>query len=307
VHVGDQAGLPPAEEVPAGSPPPELDPDDLRQVIFRRFVNRVRMSGSPVVDPEHQFSGIRLADVRGLADGIVDDVLDLAVPVLVNQAHREEGRRIARELHDEIAHGLATALLGLQLADLDLAARPENLPARLEGIRSGLRATLDDVRAMAAALRGTVGPRRLDDALRDLVEVHGTDEVELEVAASGDLELVAPRTKEEAYLIAREAVRNALLHADGVTSVRLSVQLNDRGLVVEVQDDGAGFDVESADRGRMGLTSMRERADLLDGTLTVDAESGGTRIRLMVPPVIDEGATGAGEPDPGAAPVAGAS
>ena len=94
-----------------------------------------------------------------------------------------------------------------------------------------------------------------------------------------------PRRDAEVLRIAQEALNNALRHA-GAEHVRLRLQTQDGGLVLEVEDDGSGFDPTAAElrSRRLGLTSMEERARRLRGRLAIDSTPGaGTTVRLEVP------------------------
>ena len=90
-------------------------------------------------------------------------------------------------------------------------------------------------------------------------------------------------TKETLYRIAREAMLNAVKHAHP-TRLDLQLEYHDRRLVLEVADNGAGFDPSGSFPGHLGLHSIRERTERLGGTLTIDSRRGsGTRIRVEVP------------------------
>ena len=85
------------------------------------------------------------------------------------------------------------------------------------------------------------------------------------------------------FRIAQEALNNVLKHAQA-KSVRINVSATDEELVLDVHDDGRGFDPRAARRGRWGMTTMRERAEAAGGQLHVDATPGqGTRIHARVP------------------------
>ena len=112
-----------------------------------------------------------------------------------------------------------------------------------------------------------------------LQRVHGAD-IALEVAGDRRLD---PRVEKELFRIVQEAIGNALKHA-GASSIRVRVQVDGRALL-SVTDDGAGFDAVAAPARtrRLGLTSMRERAEALGGTLAVHSRPGaGTTVSVEV-------------------------
>jgi protein-histidine pros-kinase len=85
------------------------------------------------------------------------------------------------------------------------------------------------------------------------------------------------------FRIAQEALNNVLKHAQA-KAVRIDVSATDEELVLDVHDDGRGFDPRAARRGRWGMTTMRERAEAAGGQLHIDAIPGqGTRIHARVP------------------------
>ena len=87
----------------------------------------------------------------------------------------------------------------------------------------------------------------------------------------------------ELYRIAQEALNNALKHARP-SAVTVTVRAEDKNVVLEVIDDGQGFDSEAvSDKGGLGLVSMRERAEKLGGTLTITSTPGeGTKVRVSI-------------------------
>lgn len=91
------------------------------------------------------------------------------------------------------------------------------------------------------------------------------------------------RVKEALYRIAQEALQNIVRHAHA-TQVQVVLTCSDDELVLEVRDNGSGFDPGGSFPGHLGLSSMRERAQRLDGNLELDSEPGaGTTVRARVP------------------------
>jgi len=195
-----------------------------------------------------------------------------------------ERNRLALELHDVVSQKLFSVMLTAEAAatqiDRDLfAAR-----AQLERLRELAREALDELRSLILGLRPAELERDgLEGALRKEVEllrrVHGTN-VELEVEADARIE---PGERELALLrIAHEALHNAVRHAHA-ENVTVRVGGTNGTLVVEVSDDGVGFEPDSADlRSRhLGLTSMEERARELSGRLHIRSAPGkGTTVRI---------------------------
>jgi signal transduction histidine kinase len=195
-----------------------------------------------------------------------------------------ERNRLALELHDVVSQKLFSVMLTAEAAatqiDRDLVAAR----AQLERLRELAREALDELRSLILGLRPAELERDgLEGALRKEVEllrrVHGTN-VELEVEADARIE---PGERELALLrIAHEALHNAVRHAHA-ENVTVRVGGTNGTLVVEVSDDGVGFEPDSADlRSRhLGLTSMEERARELSGRLHIRSAPGkGTTVRI---------------------------
>ena len=106
--------------------------------------------------------------------------------------------------------------------------------------------------------------------------------IQARVRVQGEVEL-APELEEELYGIAHEALNNMLKHARA-SEVVLSVRVADGTVVLEVADDGLGFDPANIqDKGGLGLLGMQERADKIGGQLDIDSAPGeGTRVRVSV-------------------------
>ncbi len=219
----------------------------------------------------------------------------------VTAAQEEEQRRLARELHDETGQSLTSLLVGLRtLAEAPSLAAVREQVAELRRVTAR---TLDEVRRLARGLR----PGVLDElGLVPAVDQLATDHTQMrsiavEVSAVGfGLERLPPAVETALYRIIQEALTNAAKHSGARTA---NVVLQRRREVVQaiVSDDGCGFDVEGtlrtpAARAHLGLHGMRERAALLDGTVTIESTPGeGTTIYARVPVF---GGSDGKDPDP---------
>ena len=114
----------------------------------------------------------------------------------------------------------------------------------------------------------------------DAVERRSRIESYLEVKEAPDL---PPQLAWEIYRIAIESLNNSLKHASA-TQVAVRLQALDGEVLLEVQDNGSGFDVDGAERGGFGISSMRQRAAGMGGRLEIETKPGqGTRVRLYAP------------------------
>ncbi len=197
-----------------------------------------------------------------------------------------ERHRWARELHDETLQGLGG--LRLLLASALRLNDPQQAPETMREAVEHIEREIENLRAIITELR----PAALDElGLRTAIESlldHHRQENGLHV----DSELALPGPSERAerldddletavYRLVQEALTNVSKHAHA-KRVRVAVSESDGELVLEVQDDGRGFDPHIASAG-FGLAGMRERASLAGGTLNIDSDEHGTLIKASLP------------------------
>ena len=221
-----------------------------------------------------------------LLDGLMADRLKLRT--LANQIIQtgdQERASIARELHDSTAQSLAALLLELSVLAAE-SAEPR-VGARIARIRTIVSDVLDEVRLVAH----TVHPRVLDDLglpaalqllARETLERSG---VRVTCAGPPSLRCINAACASTLYRVAQEAVGNAIRHAQ---ATRVTIGLSERSgkVELEVADDGIGFNAGDVEQRRpgIGLFTMRERAALVGGRLTILSVPGaGTRVLVTVP------------------------
>jgi len=204
-------------------------------------------------------------------------------------AQEEERKRIARELHDETGQALASLMVGLR--NVEEAPSADDLHARLADLRGVASATLENVRRLALELRPSV----LDDlglaaALRRYAaEYAGRFKIPVDVQIVGlEDRRLAPEVETALYRIIQEALTNVAKYANA-THVSVLLERRDGQINAIIEDNGCGFDVEqvlrsAAVENRLGLYSMRERAELIGGTLTIESQTGcGTTVYVRIP------------------------
>jgi signal transduction histidine kinase len=203
----------------------------------------------------------------------------------VHNSHVEERRRIGRELHDRAAPAVIVGMQNLDLRDVyQRIGNIDHAEAKLVEARGALAEALEVIRHLSAESRDVVGPEGLARALRRYL-ASAPPAVRTTVTEVGDLSSLPGAYAEELFLVLREATRNALVHASPST-VDIQLSAGQVGLYGCVRDDGTGFDVESTlqRQGGIGLLSMRERVDLLGGTLNLFSEPrAGTTVEVLVP------------------------
>ncbi len=204
-------------------------------------------------------------------------------------AEQDERTRIARELHDVLAHSLSQIAVqsgvGLHLFDRE----PERAREALANIRSLSATGLDEVRGVLAFLRGDevgapdTAPLTPQPQLAQLPGlIAGRSGLGLTVDLEDRLadEVPPSAVQTTAYRIAQEALTNVVRHSAASHAV-VTVAHEESDLVVTIADDGAGIPSGATERG--GLRGMRERAELAGGRLTVDSGVSGTAVVARLP------------------------
>lgn len=222
----------------------------------------------------------------------------------VQLAAAEERNRLAREIHDTIAQGMAAAIFNLESAEVLLddpaPERQRKGRAKLQKALAVTRANLEESRRWVLDLRAAPFLERpLAEALAGLVEIFGA-EVEIEAHFCPDVKLLdrrySSRLEMALYRIAQESLANVRKHAQAKSVVMTLAAEHQDGkewLRLEIQDNGLGFDparleesspAEDTKLRRWGLIGMNERVRFLGGQLKIESYPGsGTRIEAFVP------------------------
>ena len=201
-------------------------------------------------------------------------------------AVHDERERISRELHDGVIQALFSIGLGLESARMIMRTHPERAETRLDSAIDGIDGAIRELRNYIFQLRPQQAAAM--GLSRGLVELGREFEVNALVRPLLRVQSGIDARAPDAYVpdllqIVRELLSNAAKHASASTLV-VGVSVEDDAIVVEVTDDGVGFDLGAGAQVGRGLENVRERADALEGTLTISSEPGsGTRVRLEVP------------------------
>lgn len=197
------------------------------------------------------------------------------------EAQEKERRRIARELHDDINQRLA--LLAVELEQL------QQDPSELEGRVHELRQQISEISVDLQALSHDLHSSKLEylgvvAGIRSWCKEFA-DRQKVEIAFNGDVSSVLPlEIGLSLFRILQEAVQNSVKHS-GVRKVEVRLTQTGNEVQAIIRDSGNGFDVETAMRGKgLGLTTMHERARLMNGTIAIDSKPmQGTVIHVRLP------------------------
>lgn len=222
------------------------------------------------------WASIAIANARSVRKDRLRAVIDAA---------ESERHRWALELHDETLQGLGA--LRLLLAAAQRSEDPKDMSAAIDDALDQLSLEITGLRSLITELRpAALDSLGLEAALETLARrAAGTGDYDIEL----DLDFngythPGNATEQEitAYRLVQEALSNAAKHSRA-DHLMLSVSRDDGAILIDIADDGVGFD-QALPRGGFGLTGMRERVALVGGTLTIDSKPGdGTRIRARLP------------------------
>ena len=287
--------------------------DDLARVLCASavlavpFIVKDHLLGFALVvshDEEYHFSEHQLRVAYGIAGAAA---LALENARLYARSHSlgmaEERIRVAREIHDGIAQGLTAVSLHLEAADQMFARKPEKAHDKLRRALELTRDNLENARRSVLDLRASaLQELTLTEAIQHRVEQFldeqsGTNSP-VTATVSGDAMhgRISSRLELSLYRIFEAALDNIARHAQA-THVDVSLSRQGANVVLEIADNGAGFDVDSVMSNRragssgtgasirqFGLVAIRERVRLLRGTLEVESSDGrGTRLVVTVP------------------------
>ncbi|MHA6165741.1 two-component sensor histidine kinase DegS [Bacillus mojavensis] len=208
------------------------------------------------------------------------------------EAQEEERKRVSREIHDGPAQMLANVMMRSELIERIFRDRgAEDGFQEIKNLRQNVRNALYEVRRIIYDLR----PMALDDlglipTLRKYLytteEYNGKVKIHFQCIGDTEEKRLAPQFEVALFRLAQEAVSNALKHS-GSEEITVKVEITKDFVILMIKDNGIGFDLKEAKEKKnksFGLLGMKERVDLLEGTITIDSKIGlGTFIMIKVP------------------------
>lgn len=202
----------------------------------------------------------------------------------------EERNRLAREIHDTLAQGLAAIALQLETADALFQSRPERAQETIQKALQLARSNLEEARHSVMDLRAApLQKHSLTEALAALAVAEQAPVVDYTYLPTQHFPILSARIETGLYRIAQEALTNARKHTKA-HKISLTLIAEEQWISLSIQDDGCGFDLESVvqqtnrSSGHFGLAGMNERVKLLGGNLCILSEPGvGTSIEVSIP------------------------
>ena len=207
------------------------------------------------------------------------------------EVEEEARKKLARDLHDGATQSIAAIAMRMSYVYKLMEKRPNDVLPELKKIEEIARKTTQEVRHLLFTLRPLVlETQGIAAALQALADkMRETHDQAVGVRVERDIEQYLDRQQQGViFYIVEEAINNARKHAHA-SLINVSVSRQDDLIIVQIADNGVGFNTSIIDkgyekRGSLGMVNMRERAQLLEGTLTVDSEEGkGTVVTVLVP------------------------
>ncbi|WP_210589112.1 histidine kinase [Streptomyces sp. GESEQ-35] len=217
------------------------------------------------------------AEARGSAERLLAQER-AALAAEAESAALGERARIAREIHDVLAHSLSAQLVHLEAARLliERDADRDQILERVVAARGMAREGLEETRQALSALRGELTP--LEDFLTQLVDTTTAAEVTI----TGEHRPLPAEASQAVRRVAQEALTNVRKHAPGA-EVRVRLEYGEHQVMLDVRDSGGSAGELAGSGAGYGLLGMRERAELLGGSLEAGPDKEGFVVTLKVP------------------------
>lgn len=215
----------------------------------------------------------------------------------VKMGAADERARIAREMHDIVAHSLSVIIAQADGGRYAAAHNPQLAANSLDTIAEMGRAALGDMRRLLGVLRqedapddpyaprGDRTPQPAQDNIEALIESLRGSGIKVSLVRTGTARLMPPGAGLTVYRVCQESLTNVLKHAGPDPTVSVRVHWTPEGIQLTVEDNGRGADALATTDGEgLGLLGMKERAALFGGTISAGpAPGGGFRVTLMLP------------------------
>jgi signal transduction histidine kinase len=199
-----------------------------------------------------------------------------------------ERTRIARELHDVVAHSVSVMIIQAAAARRNMRNAPDDAERAIAAIESTGRQTMQELRAILGVLRtddvADAPPLDPSPTLGDIGRLASIDELPIIVHVTGDIDELPSTVSLTGYRIVQEAVTNVRRHAGPVDSVDVNVHRSPSSLTITVADNGRGAAADVSSHRGYGLVGMAERVAVVGGSLVSGPrQGGGWEVRATIP------------------------
>ncbi len=207
--------------------------------------------------------------------------------LIAEQRVTAERNRIARDLHDVVAHSVSVMVIQAGAARRNLATDPATAAEALEALESTGRRTMSELRAILGVLRtdgaGTTPDLDPQPSLSRLEALAAEGELDVRVGVDGDIGRLPESISITGYRLVQEALTNVRRHAGDPDTVEVNLRIDDDRLTIDVRDDGRGAAALPSEDG-FGIIGMRERVAAVGGTVDAGPRpGGGWRVRAVLP------------------------
>lgn len=240
-----------------------------------------------------------MSKMKSVMDFLLSDLADISktisnlegkaqIGMKIIKAQEEERRRIARDIHDGPAQSIAFLVIKTEIAERLIKKNPEVISEELEEIKSQLRAVLKEIRTVMYDLR----PTSLDElglipTIQRIAEDLTIDkDLDISVTVLSEKKITNHLIRLTCYRIIQEGINNIIKHSKASkASIKLDItQTKINGVI---SDEGEGFDIneyKAKETVSFGLSSMKERAEMVNGKVKIDSIKGkGTKIIFSIP------------------------
>ncbi|MFE3450881.1 sensor histidine kinase [Nonomuraea sp. NPDC059194] len=200
--------------------------------------------------------------------------------VEAERAAERERARIARDMHDILAHAVSLMVVQAEAGPVVVRSNPARAEAAFDAIATAGRDAMMQLRRMLGVLKEEQGPRAPQPTIADLPALVSQLPLPVSLQVHGTARALQPDVEVAVYRIAQESLTNVVKHA-GATRADLALRWSDDALTVDVTDDGAGSGLAMPSGGN-GLIGIRERAAACGGTATAGPRADGPGFQVSV-------------------------
>ncbi|MTI48580.1 sensor histidine kinase [Sporosalibacterium faouarense] len=276
-----------------------LKREEEKAIIEKRKNLELRLKDSIEVLERAERLTTQVSVAMGYLSGNLNNIIDTIdnmnkkqfLGIKIIEAQEEERQRVARDIHDGPAQSLANLALNAELCEKLLSIDVNRAKEELRKLKQIVRSNLKDVRKIIYDLR----PMSLDDlglvpTVQRYVSVFSEETgINSDLQLSNDKEEINQYVEIAAFRIIQESLNNIRKHSKA-KYIKVKIETNQENLNLYIEDDGIGFDMDkvseanSSPSGGFGLIGIKERAELLGGTIDIESSvNNGTKINVKIP------------------------